>query len=214
MSLVIIASPQDDSPTRVSSALGDYLTGQIMGMGHMVVHLPYPACQKPFVDLILSFTPDERMFIYTGHGFPKMLAGSLAFYDKKSGMIDKDNIEMLKGINNWTACWSARNLAMIAEDYAKAILAFDRPLYVFYDKPEHNFQADWIDIHSTFPLEIARGKTVKEGYAAMRDKMKKYIAMYDSRKNEKDTNYDYYFSRAISNYDGAILFGNKSAALG
>lgn len=209
-----MCSPFDAGATEVSAALGEYLANEFREMGHYVVETPYFLDQKLFMDQLLQFAPEERMLVYSGHGFEEKLCGGTQFHCKKTsgGMIDKKNISSLKGINYWCACWAGRNLGIFAEDYAKAILGFDRPVYVFRNRKEHKYMNDWIKIFSEFPLQIAKGKKVSDAYEDFRKACKKYIALYDSHKNDWD-NAEWYFSRLIHNLDGGLLFGNRDAKL-
>ncbi len=226
MANVLIISPPVNSPVMAVSRLtATALYRVLKRQGHTVRRIRGPFVERGVIEWWLKLTKrDEKLLCYFGHGLPSEMIGNEE-YQKVPGftpVLDIRNTSYLENCVVYScSCWTGADLGLSAEESAIAYMGFNRPVFVFFNKEDHDYMNDWINMFTVFPILVANGTSVRDSYAAFRRKCNDYISYYNSvaldlngdigeqlKEGGKIPNADYFLSRTINNRDGAMLFGD------
>jgi len=229
MAKVLIIAPESDSPTAVTKLTADALERTLIAQDHNVKRIKTPFIERGVLEWWLKLHRGDKLLCYFGHGRPYQMTGYPP-YMKIPGftpLFATDKTSVFKDCVVYAcACWTGSDLGLAAEDDAIAYMGFTRPIMTFFNREDHKYLNDWIQMFNIFPMLVANGTNVGQSYAAFLRKCNDYISFYDSvaldlhqpinkqlRDDGKFPNADYYLSRTISNRDAAILFGDAEYVL-
>jgi len=217
--IVVIAAPQSDRPTKVSSAAGKEL--------YKIVKQCYPQVEAHFIPeqetlhensaVIQEYAKKGNvLFSYFGHGERTKLCGIIPpnCRSKKRSMVNPENVKVLKNVVcHATACWTSVGIGPLAEDIgAAAYLGSRAPCYVAFNLTEAPYMTFIHDVWHQFPITLLNGGTVAQGIKAMEDKTRYYEDLFFDKKEEWSYA-DYYKVRFRKNMDILVPYGNLRARL-
>ncbi len=212
---MIIVAPFHDIPTRVSVDASLRLSSWAEEKGYKVGVMYGWTAIRPMFWLITQMSDDD-LICYFGHGDEKHLCGflPLTFCIDYLSVLDTTNLLWTRDkIVYSMACEAGKKLGpLLVQMGAKAVFAATYSLYAFFPEIEHDYLEDWIDVMTVIPKAIQEGKTCGEALTLYQAIWKKYLSLYESKKDVW-ANWDWYYGAGKINLEHMRLFGDPNASL-
>ncbi len=206
--MILIITPIQDIPTSISYFAGKDLVNFCDNNKLLYKTLAGAEAYRAIFESTMLFNKNINLICYYGHGLEDGLLGQHII----SNMCDKHNNHYFNRKIVYTmACWTGTELA--PNTIQKGGLSYFGSTNWFYGaipNEEYDYFSDWLNYITIIPKGLMNGLTCQQALDQYKDLINKYLNKY---KNNKYSDWDWYYHSTKSNMDYFKLFGDKGARL-